>query len=157
MNGQPAFISIGESATYIDSVTSNVDEGVITTSVTTSKVMSGLGMGVIATIMENDEIILSITPVTSNLQGDEIEYKDFGLNTVGLPVISVKELNTVVRVTDGNVLVIGGLIDKVDSTRTKSVPVLSKIPILGKWFFTYESKRKARQELIIVLRPKIIS
>jgi general secretion pathway protein D/MSHA biogenesis protein MshL len=156
MNGQPAMISIGESATYIDSVSSTVSEGVVTTSVTTSKVMSGLGMGVIATIMENDEIILSITPVTSDLQGDDIAYRSFGSNTVGLPVVAVKEMNTTVRIKDGNVLVIGGLIDKVDSKDNTAVPFLSKIPLIKK-LFKSESKRKARSELIIVLRPKIIS
>lgn len=156
MNGQPAMISIGESATYIDSVTTTIDEGQATTSVTTSKVMSGLGLGVIATIMENDEIILSLTPVTSDLQGDEIEYRVFGDNTVGLPVVAVKELNTVVRVKDGSVLVVGGLIDKADSNSGNKVPILGDLPLIKK-LFSSESKRKARSELIIVLRTKIIS
>ncbi len=157
MNGQPAMISIGESATYIDSVSTTFDEGQPTTSVTTSTVMSGLGLGVIATIMENDEIILSITPVVSELQGDEIQYEEFGLNTVGLPVVQIKELNTVVRVKDGQVLVVGGLIDKVDDDDEINVPFLSKLPFIGKWIFSHKSKRKARAELVVVLRPKIVS
>ncbi|MGM0682277.1 MAG: hypothetical protein ACQES8_08675, partial [Thermodesulfobacteriota bacterium] len=74
MNGQPALISIGENNTYIDKVEATQEEGVITYSVTTSSVMSGLGMGVVATILDDEEVVLKMTPVTSKVE-QPIKYR----------------------------------------------------------------------------------
>ena len=156
MNGQPAMISIGENVTYIDSVTSSVDDGVITYSVNTSSVMSGLGMGVLATILNDDEVILNLTPVTSDLE-QPIEYKSFGgANQVGLPVVNLREMSTVVRVKSGEMLVIGGLIDSNEASNETKVPIVGDIPGVGK-LFKRDGVVKQRTELIIILQPKILS
>ncbi|MBU0673063.1 MAG: pilus (MSHA type) biogenesis protein MshL [Proteobacteria bacterium] len=156
MNGQPAMINVGESVTYIESVTSTVSEGIVTYTVNTSSVMSGLGMSVIATILDNNEVILNLTPVTSKLD-KPIEYKNFGGNNqVGLPVVNLREMSTLVRVKNGEMLIIGGLIDTTDDNNDTEVPLLGRIPII-KNFFSSDSKIKANKELIILLRPQIIS
>ncbi|MCK5543855.1 MAG: pilus (MSHA type) biogenesis protein MshL [Desulfobulbaceae bacterium] len=154
MNGQAALISVGENTRFIDSVTTTVDEGVITYSVTTATVMSGLGLSVVATIMENDEIILSMTPVTSQLE-KPVPYVNFGLSTVGLPVINVRELNTTVRVKNGEMLVVGGLIDNTTSKQGNKVPILGELPLINK-LFSSTSDQELKTELVILLRPQII-
>jgi len=155
MNGQPAMISVGENTTYIDSVESKIDESVITYTVTTGTVMSGLALSVIATLMDEDEIVMQLTPVTSELES--LEYRTFGANNqVGLPVVNVRELTTMVRVKDGEMLVIGGLIDNTNEGNDQKVPVLGKIPLLSK-FFGLEEKTKFHKELIILLKPQVIS
>ncbi len=155
MNGQPAMISVGENVTYVDSVESTSDEGVVSYTINTSSVMSGLGLGVIATILENDEIILSITPVTTSLT-QPIEYKNFGVNQVGLPVVNLREMNTLVRVKDGEMLIVGGLIDQQSTYGNNKVAGLGDIPFAGKLFRT-DGKNSAKKELIVLMRPKIIS
>jgi general secretion pathway protein D/MSHA biogenesis protein MshL len=158
MNGQPAMISVGENVTYVDSVESTVqsDTGTTTFTVNTSSVMSGLGLGVIATIMENDEIILSITPVTTNLT-QPIEYRSFGGgNQVGLPVINLREMNTLVRVKNGEMLVVGGLIDQQSTYGNDKVSALGDIPFLGK-LFRSDGTNSVKKELVVLLRPRIIS
>ena len=157
MNGQPAMINIGEDETYVNKVESTADEGVITFSVTTDSVFSGLGLGVVATIMENDEIVLNLMPVTSQLQ--DLTYETFGGVVgarVGLPVVKLRELNTTVRVNNGGMLVVGGLIDTEKGTEAKSVPLLGDLPIIKKLFRT-DAKTDVKKELIILMRPKIIS
>ncbi len=157
MNGQPALISIGENVAYIDKVESTSDLGVITYSVSTSSVMSGLAMAVVPTIMEGGEIVMQLTPVTSQLQ--KIESKSFGGaagTEVGLPTVKLRELNTTVRVKDGEMLVVGGLIDNYDETTQKKVPFLGDLPLVGV-VFKSDVKQKTQRELIILLQSKIIS
>ncbi len=154
MNGQPALISIGENIRFIEEVETTVDEGTVSTSVTTNSVMSGLGMSVVATILENDEIILSMTPVTSSLNG-EIDEKSFAGLTVQLPRVNVREMSTMVKVKNGDMLVVGGLIDNVESNDITKVPLLGDIPGLRR-LFSYEAKSTKKKELVILLQPKIL-
>ncbi len=157
MNGQPAMLSVGQNVKYVDSVSSTTDgtTGSVTYTVNTASVMSGLGMGVVATIGDNNEIILSLTPVTSQLS-EPIEYKVFGSNQVGLPKVSLREMNTIVRVKSGEMLVVGGLIDNSSSYSDNHVSVLGKIPGIGK-LFRNNGTVVTKKELVILLRPRIIS
>lgn len=155
MNGQPAMISVGENVKYVDNVQSTTDEGVVSYTINTASVMSGLGLGVVATIMDNNEIILSLTPVTSSLQ-EPIEYKVFGDNQVGLPKVKLREMQTMVKVRDGEMLVVGGLIANRSSYNNDYVAGLGKLPVAGKLFRT-DGTAVEKKELIILLRPQVIN
>ncbi|MCX5863755.1 MAG: pilus (MSHA type) biogenesis protein MshL [Deltaproteobacteria bacterium] len=157
LNGQPALISVGDTQKYIDTIESRVDAqtGAVTYSVKTATLMSGIGMSVIASIMENDEIVLSLTPITSKLAGDTIPYETIGLGKVGVPKIQLREMNTVVRVKSGELLMIGGLIDDVETDDVNKVPLLGDIPGLSR-LFSHSTKLKQKRELVILLQPKLI-
>ena len=158
MNGQPSLITVGRNVTYVDSIESDLDSdsGIITYSVETERILSGVGMALTATILGNNEIIMNLVPITSELQ-EPIEYLDVGNlgGTVGLPVINVREMSTTVKVRDGEMLVIGGLISESTQTEGAFAPLLGDIPIL-KYLFGYETKEHIKRELIILLRPRII-
>lgn len=156
LNGQPALITVGRNVTYIDSIESDVnnDTGTISYTVETQRVLSGVGLALTANILDDKEIILSLVPVTSQLE-EPIEYRDVGLGQVGLPIINVREMSTTVRVKDGEMLVIGGLISSVDDTDGNFVPGTSSIPFF-RYLFGYEEKTARKRELIILLKPRII-
>lgn len=158
MNGQPSLITVGRNVTYIDSIESDLDSdsGIVTYSVETERILSGVGMALTATILGDDEIIMNLVPITSELQ-EPIEYRDVGNlgGTVGLPVINVREISTTVKVRDGEMLVIGGLISEVTKNEGEFAPLLGSIPII-KYLFGYETKEMVKRELIILLRPRII-
>jgi len=160
LNGHGATITVGENVTYINKVESTVDTetDVITYDVSTANILSGIGLGVVANIISDDEVILYITPLTSELQ-EPIEYRRFGGTAqgaeVGLPRIKVKDMATFAKVKDGQTLIIGGLIDRTKVKNEKKTPVLGDIPILGR-LFTYTSEETISKELVILLRPKII-
>lgn len=156
LNGQPALITVGRNVTYIDEITSDVDgtSGTVTYTAKTERVLSGIGLALTANILDDKEIILNLVPVTSELE-EPIEYRDIGLGQVGLPVINVREMSTTVRVKDGEMLVIGGLISNVDDSDGTFIPGTSNIPFF-KYFFGYEEKTSRKRELIILLKPKII-
>ena len=156
LNGQPALITVGRNVTYIDSIESDTDgnTGTVTYTVETGRVLSGVGMAITANILDDKEIILNLVPVTSELQ-EPIEYRQVGMGEVGLPIINIREMSTTVRVKDGEMLVIGGLISNVEDTDGTFIPGTSNIPFF-KYLFGYEEKTSKKRELIILLRPRII-
>lgn len=158
MNGQPALLTVGRNVTYIDSIESDLDSdsGVVSFSVETERILSGVGMALTATVLNDNEIIMNLVPITSELQ-EPIEYRDVGTlgGIVGLPVINVREMSTTVKVKDGEMLVIGGLISDVEQKNGEFAPFLGSIPFV-KYLFGYEETEKIKRELIILLRPRII-
>ncbi len=160
MNGQPALISVGRNVTYISSIEVDRDTGgvqtLLTYTVETERVLSGISLALTANILNDNEVIMNLVPITSELE-EPIEYRDIGLEgqQVGLPVVNVREMSTTVRVRDNEMLVIGGLISEVDDTEGNFAPVVGKIPIV-RYLFGYEEKVKQKRELIILLRPRII-
>jgi general secretion pathway protein D/MSHA biogenesis protein MshL len=154
MNGQPAVIYVGDNVTYISEVETTTDEGTVTTSATTAQAVSGLKLEVYATIMNDDEIILSLIPMISRLT-QPIEYRQFGLNQIGLPEIRERTMNTIVRLKNGEMLVVGGMITSVDDSSGNKVLGLGDLPGLGKIFGSH-GKASQRSELVILLKPKIL-
>ena len=64
-------------------------------------------------------------------------------------------MSTTVRVKNGEMLVIGGLITDVQDNKGEFAPVVGKIPVI-KYLFGYEEKVSQKRELIILLKPIII-
>ena len=86
--------------------------------------------------------------------------KIVNLGTLGnftLPLASstVSETDTVVRVHDGNIVAIGGLM-KVNSADTNSgVPGLGALPGVG-YLFSSKEVSRTKQELVILIRPTVV-
>lgn len=157
LNGQPALMTVGRNVTYIDKITADVgsgDNAVITYSAETARALSGVGLALTANILDNNQIILNLVPVTSELV-EPIEYRAVGLGEVGLPIINVREMSTTVRVNNGEMLVVGGLISNSSGSGGTFVPGTNKIPFF-KYLFGFEEKTSSKSELIILLRPRII-
>lgn len=156
MNGQPALITVGRNVTYINKIEADVsgDSGTVTFTAETARALSGVGLALTANILDDRQIILNLVPVTSELE-EPIEYRVIGQGEIGLPIINVREMSTTVRVNNGEMLVIGGLISSTDQTEGTFVPGTSKIPFF-KYLFGYEKKLAQKRELIILLKPRII-
>ncbi len=156
MNGQPALISVGTNITYISKVTATVSEFGTSYSAATDQVHSGLGLSLTAIVNNDDEIIMNLVPITSEVNG-EVEYRTFNGLQVGLPQVNMREMHTTVKIKDGSMLVVGGLISEVESTEGENfLPGTKDIPVL-KYLFGYEEKKLIKRELIILLRPRIIN
>jgi general secretion pathway protein D/MSHA biogenesis protein MshL len=166
LNGQPSMISVGRNVTYVKKVTSSFTagtggaDGTYTFSAEPGSILSGVGLGLTATILDNNEIVMDLVPVTSELEeGTEKGVVVAGLGasaiTMGLPVVNIREMSTTVRVKDGEMLVIGGLISDITKTDGNFAPVVGDIPLV-KYLFGHEEKVKHKRELIILLKPHII-
>ena len=71
------------------------------------------------------------------------------------PTIQQRRINTTVVVGDGEVIALGGLVQKRDSVGKSQIPVLAKIPVIGS-AFRQKTDDKERIELVIFIRPKIM-
>lgn len=162
-HGRPAIISVGTSYTYKKSVTTmyqayDYDAGRETTEVEVSTVFDGLIVGVVPFIQEDGKITLLINPIKSDVDPDSIEPEAVtatGVESISLPRVGIKEISTTITVNSGDVVILGGLIDKRRQTVKKGVPFLSAIPLLG-YLFKSDSLKDETRELVIVLTVSMI-
>ncbi len=157
LSGQHALISVGRDVTYIKEIESKTTEGGgVAYTVKAGQILSGVSMSLSAVVKGDDEVIMNLIPVTSVLDEPMAERSLAQGNMIGLPVVNKREMNTWVRVKDGSILVVGGLISETESKEGSHLPGTKNIPYL-KYLFGYEEKNKIRRELIILLRPRIIN
>lgn len=72
------------------------------------------------------------------------------------PVFNNQEISTTVVVRNGENVVLGGLIQTDDELLNTGIPILNRLPVVGK-LFSYQQETQERRELFIVLRPEIIN
>ncbi|MDO8281784.1 MAG: pilus (MSHA type) biogenesis protein MshL [Thermodesulfovibrionia bacterium] len=164
MNGQTALLNVGRKTDYVSEVDSTVEQATTdnpnpatTYDVTTKSVLSGVMLGIVPNINENGEVTLTITPIVSDLV--DLKEHPFGDVTktgysISLPIIDLKELSTVVKVRDGEMIVLGGHIDKTEGVEDKQVPFLGDIPYLG-YLFKQHAKTHQSKELVILLKATV--
>lgn len=69
---------------------------------------------------------------------------------------TTRAASTLVRVKNGQTVVIGGLLTSRETDQTRKVPLLGEIPILG-WLFTSRSTSKSTTDLVIFITPTILA
>lgn len=160
MNGQSALLTVGRNFSYISrtsSTTSGANPATTTFNVETSSILSGMLLGIVPFINAQGEITLTVTPIISELV--ELADKKIGSGvdqiSLSVPTVDLRELSTTVKMRDGEVVVIGGLISKKDSNSVEKVPLLGDIPWLGA-LFTRKNKQESRSELVVVLQPFLV-
>jgi MSHA biogenesis protein MshL len=165
VNNQKAIIKAGQDQFFVTGVsTSTVVTGastVPTQDITLTPFFSGVTLDVTPQIRSDGTIILHIHPAISQVQDQQ---KDITLgnngtttpNTFVLPLAlsTIRESDNVVRAKNGQIVVIGGLIQNDQREVVAGVPLLSKAPIIGP-FFRRTTQVSQKVELVILLRPII--
>lgn len=85
----------------------------------------------------------------------EVSSLDMTSSNIGGIVTNKRALDTSVLLDDGQIMVLGGLLEDTVSTTSNSVPVLSSLPGLGH-LFRYESRDRVKTNLMVFLRPYVI-
>lgn len=160
-NGTPALLSVGTSSRYVSQSASTQTApggGATTTSssVQTDAVFSGVMVGVLPMVREDGRIELLLNPMQSDVDPASLQLVSVGGNNlVSLPKVSYKGLTTTLNVGDGDVVVVGGLIDQRTSANDRGAPGVSDLPVVGKLFGNENSAHGSR-ELVIVLRARVL-
>jgi MSHA type pilus biogenesis protein MshL len=169
MNGQTALLSVGRNTSFVSNVESTVTPGtsgnIVTFTVHTGSILSGILIGMAPYINEKGEISLTVTPIISNLVA--LNTQNFGNNQIlgistnggvqiSLPVVDVREMSTTVKVLNGQTIIIGGLISKVEGVQDNQVPFLGSLPLIG-YLFKSRDKQDVRSELVVLLKPYLIT
>ncbi|NTW88005.1 MAG: pilus (MSHA type) biogenesis protein MshL [Desulfobulbaceae bacterium] len=161
MNGHASILTVGTNTSFISKVTTTTTATAAGNSISftpeTTSVLSGMIIGIVPYISERGDITLNITPITSDLV--DLKDKTFGSAgnqvTITIPTVALREMTTTVKMRDGQMVIIGGLISKKESTSEEKVPIIGDIPYLGK-FFTRINNTESRSELVLLLRPHIV-
>ena len=105
----------------------------------------GLSLRVRPQISEGGTVKMAIYQETSSIQQS---------TTSGL-ITSKRSIETNVLVDDGQIIVLGGLIEDTVNDTVEKVPGLGDIPFLG-YLFRYQSKRRGKTNLMVFLRPIVV-
>ncbi len=156
INGQTAIISSGLIIPFWEKYVSTITGTAAAQQVyyTRSNVLDGVMLGVTPYI-EDGEIMMNIVPVSTKIE-DIRQLIDNNQVVAEAPVLNVKEAGTIVKVNDGDLIIIGGLIGTEKRKVVSKVPGLGDIPGIG-LLFRKEEVIKQKKELIIFLRPRIIT
>jgi general secretion pathway protein D len=109
----------------------------------------GVNMEVLPKVHENNEISMHIDLDISQVDS----YQNLG--GISEPEIGQNKETADVRLRDGEVNLIGGIIQKTDTRSTTGIPGLANIPGLG-WLFKGVNIENDRNELVIALVPHIV-
>ena len=156
LDNQSAYIQIGEQVPYITQSTVTTG-GNISNSIAILDV--GLILGVIPRISPEGLIVMEVDATKSevgpDVEGIPISVSQGG-SVIRAPRIKTTRAQATVSASDGETIILGGLISKNSTAVDRKVPFLSDVPILGQ-LFRYDARIGERKELLIILTPYIIN
>lgn len=158
-NNQKAVIKVGSDEFFVTDVSTDTTSG---TSVTTNvdveltPFFSGVSLDVTPQIGIDDGIVLHIHP-TVTLVREQIKQIESEQGNLTLPLAfsTVRESDSVIRANNGQIVVLGGLMQSTVYDTKTGLPILGDIPILD-LIFSSKSTETRKTELVILLKPVVV-
>ena len=150
VDNQEAKIMVGERDAYVSQTLSQAQ----TTTVTSESVQFvdvGVKLNIVPNISNDGFIVMKIKPEVSTVQTTLVTYLKSQI-----PIIATSEAETVVKVKDGTMIMIAGLMQEINLDSITGWPYLSKVPVVGAGFGT-RATQKVNTELITFITPHIIT
>jgi type II secretory pathway component GspD/PulD (secretin) len=113
----------------------------------------GVTLEVSPTVVGRDAITVEVKPSVSNVVRFEFDPSAGG---IPIPVIAERSAITQVDIRNGELLVIGGLLDTQSRSDRRGVPILSHIPLLGR-FFASNNELEQKTNVVFILRIRILT
>lgn len=164
INNQPAILKVVDNIVYfemqVDTALAENSSASLTSFETQIKTVPvGFVMAVTPYINEHNVVTLNIRPTISrvidNVEDPNPAFRNADVIS-SVPVIQVREIESILSINSGDTAVIGGLMQDTVNDRSSGVPMLSDIPILGN-LFKYKNDSREKSELIIFIRPLVIN
>lgn len=164
-NSEVSRLFIGEERPMIENVDGDVvvndDNVVISPTVTMERRPIGTLLLITPNINADRTVTLRVFQENSKVKKNDAIIPLFPANGGGvvnfpIDVVSARSIAGTFVAKDELTVAAGGLIEEEEVLSESKVPVLGSIPYLG-WFFRSEEKVKTRSELIILIKPHVIS
>ncbi len=165
MNNQKAAIKVGFDEFFVTNVSQNqnyIQSGLVTQptmNVNLTPFFTGITLDVTPQIDAGGKVTLHIHPAVS-LVRDQRKIIDLGRQggILELPMAnsSIRESDTIVHAQNGQVVVIGGLMQDVTHEGIGQVPWFGNIPFLGT-LVRATKQQSEKSELVILLRPTLVN
>lgn len=160
MNNQKAVIKVGSDEFFVTGISSN-NTTTGTTTTTTPEIeltpfFSGIALDVTPQIDANGDVLLHIRPSVSEVVDQTKTLTVFGqTQTLPLAHSTMREADSIVRAANGQIIVIGGLMQDSQRDGQAGVPVLGDLPVVGH-LFRHTQKARRKTELVILLKPIVV-
>ena len=169
LNNQTAMLKVVDNEVYfsIDVTPEKRDAlGGITSPATYTTEINTVPIGFVMTVMpfidKNDVVTLNVRPTISRIIGTAADPNPEFVNEDGeqvvineVPIIQVREIESVLKINNGDTAVIGGLMQDQINKQQSGVPILSSIPFIGA-LFSYQDDEYVKSELVIFIRPVVV-
>ena len=153
MNNQPAVVRVGTQDVFF-TTTTQVDPRtgtIVQTATTPSTINEGVVLDVTPSISDDGVIMMNVHPTITERTGQAVSPRGDSV-----PIVDVRETDTVVRVAEGETIIIAGLISSRQLLQTSKVPLLGDIPFVGN-IFKRTSTEERKTDLLILLTPRILT
>ena len=165
LNNQTALLKVVDNRVYftITATTTPGSLGVAPITTYTSELHTvpvGFVMSVTPQIAATDEVTLNVRPSISRIIGFEQDPNPALANAVvpvvsRVPVIQTREMESVLKISTGQIAVMGGLMqDSINDTRD-GIPGVNRIPGLGD-ALGFRNESATKTELVIFMRPIVV-
>jgi MSHA biogenesis protein MshL len=160
INNQKAVLKVGTDEFYVTNVSSTVTSSgtsnITTPTITLQPFFSGIALDVTPQIDADNNIVLHVHPSISVVteKTKTIDLGTLGVYTLPLANSSVNETDSIVRVQDGNIVAIGGLMKQEQASDANGLPGSTSSGI-GMLFGSRNSYRR-KSELVVLIKPTII-
>jgi len=150
LNGHRASLSIGETTYYAvtqrDIIGSQNPQ--TSTIVNYQPIDAEFAINIKPMVSGDGQITLDINVIQSSFNGKKIADD-------APPGVNSREFNSIIRVKDKDMVILGGLEETVKNDTGTGVPFLARIPII-KWFFSKRKREASKKKLTILIKPTII-
>ncbi|MFQ5881979.1 MAG: secretin and TonB N-terminal domain-containing protein [Candidatus Methylomirabilales bacterium] len=154
LNNQKAVIRVAQEEIFFRTTVRTLQESGAAieriTEVTPQTVAIGIILDVTPQISSDGMVTMHIHPVVTEKVGTAVAPTG-----ETAPILSIREADTLVKVRDGQTIIIGGLMKKKQDDTVSKAPLLGDIPVIGGLFRRTE-KTGEKTELVILLRPVVL-
>ncbi len=156
VNNQKAVIKVGSDEFFVTDISTNTITAGNSININDSPQLtpffSGIALDVTPQIGRDGAVTLHIHPTVSEVKE---QRKTISGDSVPLAASTIRESDSVVRAQNGQIIVIGGLMQNSASDDNASVPFFGDIPLLGH-ALNQKQQRGRKSELVILLRPIVV-
>jgi len=165
LNNQKAVLKVGTDEFFVTGVSGGTNTAATNTTSSTSTMptitltpfFSGISLDVTPQIDDSNNITLhvhpSVTAVTEKTK--QVDLGSIGNYRFPMASSSVNETDTLVRIQDGNIVAIGGLMQLESNRKGSGLPGTSDIPVLSSIFGNRASTGR-KKEVVVLIKPTII-
>jgi MSHA type pilus biogenesis protein MshL len=159
LNNQTAVLKVVENVVYFlvnSQQSQQVNAGTLTTVTTTPQTVPvGLVMNITPQIADDDSVLLNVKPSISSITKEVPDPNPTLTIPNNIPQIATREMESVLKLSSGQIGVMGGLIqDKVQNV-DNTIPGVNRMPLLGN-IFANRDLQNTKSELVIFLRPLVV-
>ena len=161
MNNQKAVLKVGSDELYVTGISTTTTAGAASSSTSPSLTLqpffSGIALDVTPQVDDSGNVMLHVHPSISTVteKRKSVDLGSLGSFQLPLAASTINETDSIVRLRDGQIVAIGGLMLQERREDRTGLPVLGDLPLLGA-LFRQNGTTLRKREMVILIKPSVI-